>query len=464
MRLQPADEGYQAEVQTRHRLSGGENNENGRVEGTGPGRGQGWLLHAQANLRFGHLVRGPGEARPARPSTPAAPRRTAEDPRGLRSKQEEHLHFGPRWRVLHQACYGDGEALGRLALPEKFRGDLASYGLHPALLDLATGFALPLAPGYQEDGSKDLWVPLSYKRVKVHADLTDAGAELGAPEPVAAARRASSASTSPSPPRTDRVLVEVDGFTMRRLAESDFAAPQAADRQRSGAGGPGARARAVAGRGGLPARPEPGHHPGRGLAGAQARAGADGSRIRRATRCWSARWTCKALIHQAGQVSAAQSTAEPETKFARPQLESEYLAPRTEIEKTLVGFWEGLLGVNQIGVRDSFFELGGHSLIAVRLFAKIRKTYDVDYPISVLFEAPTIEACARLIAQTVGDGRTGRGGGRGGGRAGAAGSPPRRRRRGTRPGTPTWCRCKVAAAARGTSCRFSWWPACSATC
>jgi thioesterase domain-containing protein len=38
----------------------------------------------------------------------------------------------------------------------------------------------------------------------------------------------------------------------------------------------------------------------------------------------------------------------------------------------------------------------------VRLFAKIRKTYDVDYPISVLFEAPTIEACARLIAQTVG--------------------------------------------------------------
>ena len=32
VRLQPSDDGYRAEVQTRHRLSGGENNENGRVK------------------------------------------------------------------------------------------------------------------------------------------------------------------------------------------------------------------------------------------------------------------------------------------------------------------------------------------------------------------------------------------------------------------------------------------------
>ena len=70
VRLQPADEGYRAEVQTRHRLSGGENNENGRVEGTGPGRGQGWLLHAQANLRFGHVTTAPDQAGPARAGRP----------------------------------------------------------------------------------------------------------------------------------------------------------------------------------------------------------------------------------------------------------------------------------------------------------------------------------------------------------------------------------------------------------
>ena len=49
-------------------------------------------------------------------------------------------------------------------------------------------------------------------------------------------------------------------------------------------------------------------------------------------------------------------------------------------------------------MQDSFFDLGGHSLIAVRLFAKVKKMFSVDFPISILFEAPTIEPCAALIA------------------------------------------------------------------
>jgi thioesterase domain-containing protein/acyl carrier protein len=64
----------------------------------------------------------------------------------------------------------------------------------------------------------------------------------------------------------------------------------------------------------------------------------------------------------------------------------------------LAGFWQDLLGVGQVGVADSFFDLGGHSLIAVRLFAQIKKAYGVDFPISVLFEAPTIRTCAALLA------------------------------------------------------------------
>jgi thioesterase domain-containing protein len=38
----------------------------------------------------------------------------------------------------------------------------------------------------------------------------------------------------------------------------------------------------------------------------------------------------------------------------------------------------------------------------VRLFSMIRKTYAVDFPISVLFEAPTIAGCARLIEDRIG--------------------------------------------------------------
>lgn len=78
------------------------------------------------------------------------------------------------------------------------------------------------------------------------------------------------------------------------------------------------------------------------------------------------------------------------------------MAPRNSVERRLAAFWRELLGIEEIGVDDSFFDMGGHSLIAVRLFRMIRQEYGVDFPISVLFEAPTIAACARLIAERTG--------------------------------------------------------------
>src|SRR5690606_19017779 len=64
-------------------------------------------------------------------------------------------------------------------------------------------------------------------------------------------------------------------------------------------------------------------------------------------------------------------------QLARPELESAYVEPTDEIEKTLVGFWKELLGVDRVGIKDSFFDLGGHSLIAVRLFAKVKRAFSV---------------------------------------------------------------------------------------
>ncbi|MEO0914547.1 MAG: thioesterase domain-containing protein, partial [Pseudomonadota bacterium] len=107
-----------------------------------------------------------------------------------------------------------------------------------------------------------------------------------------------------------------------------------------------------------------------------------------------------ALAEQTAATDAAEDTGGQ--TFERPQLDSEYVEPRNEIERTLVGFWEGLLGVTNVGVEDSFFDLGGHSLIAVRLFAMIKKSFRVEFPISILFEAPTIAKCAALIAERTG--------------------------------------------------------------
>ncbi|MDO5977225.1 non-ribosomal peptide synthetase/type I polyketide synthase, partial [Flavivirga jejuensis] len=70
-----------------------------------------------------------------------------------------------------------------------------------------------------------------------------------------------------------------------------------------------------------------------------------------------------------------------------------YVAPRNETEEHLVGIWQNLLGINQIGIDDNFFELGGHSLLVVQLIAQIQK---IDFQISVkdIFENPTIRELA----------------------------------------------------------------------
>jgi len=53
--------------------------------------------------------------------------------------------------------------------------------------------------------------------------------------------------------------------------------------------------------------------------------------------------------------------------------------------------------VDSVGLDDDFFGLGGHSLIGVRLFAKIKKTWQVDLELAVLFEARTVRQLAALI-------------------------------------------------------------------
>jgi len=99
---------------------------------------------------------------------------------------------------------------------------------------------------------------------------------------------------------------------------------------------------------------------------------------------------------------SARSLQQEATKFSRPELETDFVAPSNDIEKVLVAIWQDLLGIDQVGVEDNFFDLGGHSLVAVRLFAKVRQQYDIDYPISVLFQAPTIRACADMLIEELG--------------------------------------------------------------
>jgi acyl transferase domain-containing protein/thioesterase domain-containing protein/acyl carrier protein len=343
----------------------------------------GWQLHAQARLL---------------PVTATAPQidvvaiaarlPAPETGHGLAAPQEAHLRFGPRWRVLNSRSLGQGEGLASLALPAPFAADDTGWLLHPALMDIATGWAMDLIAGYAPD---HLWVPVSYAQVRVHGPLPAAIVShvRNAADNRAGDETATFDITLATP--DGQVCIDIAGFTIRRLdATLSFPAPDA--RALLFDDGP-AKATSPAEERLLHAFTQ-GIRPGEGAA-AFCRAIASGM-----TEIIVSSLPLPTLI---AQTAAAEDARTDGKTFQRPDLDTAYVAPRNDVERTLVGFWQDLLGVAQVGVEDSFFDLGGHSLIAVRLFAMVKKAYRVDFPISVLFEAPTIARCAALITDRIGD-------------------------------------------------------------
>ena len=82
-----------------------------------------------------------------------------------------------------------------------------------------------------------------------------------------------------------------------------------------------------------------------------------------------------------------------------PALESAPTASDNEIEKTIAGIWQEVLGVERVASDDNFFALGGDSLIAIQILSRLRKSFEVDLPVTTLFDAPTVSDLALLVVQ-----------------------------------------------------------------
>ena len=355
-----------------------------RSEVTTRGR-TGFVLNASAEVAMGALPA------PAPLDVPAlmarCQRGVQEDATGIATGQEAHLAFGPRWRVLRRIAFGAGEGLAHLALPQEFRGDLdQGWVLHPALMDLATGWAMGLIAGYQ---ARALWVPVRYGRVRVFRALP---AEIVSHVRIAPAEAGFASFDITLATPEGEVCVQIERFTIKRL-EGGFGAPapllpseiEFTDTGAERALNPGEErlARNLA----------------QGLTAAEGTEGFLRALAVDRAQVVISSLTLPELIAEAG---AVQEVAGEGQKFERPDLDSAYVAPRNDVERMLVAMWEELLGVQGVGVEDSFFDLGGHSLIAVRLFARIRKTWAVDFPISLLFEAPSVEKIAARVAEVAG--------------------------------------------------------------
>jgi amino acid adenylation domain-containing protein len=297
-----------------------------------------------------------------------------------RRKTGDFLTTGPRWRSLKRILLGHGESVAELELDEAFAGELAAFGLHPALLDVAAGAVQLLGDGD--------YLPLTYDRLVVYAGP---------------ARRSYSHFRLRGEPgevltcditlfdETGRVLAEVEGFSMRRVGQE--AAGQLRRAVAAGTAAPAGQAAADAG-----ARPT-----GDGILphqGAQLfrRILRDGvlPHLVVSTRA------LPAVIEEArsfGRARLAERLEAPmaAASHARPDVATAYAPPTDDIEGQVASIWERVLGIERVGIHDNFFELGGTSLTGIQLVAELKKQLGVDVPTVSIFQAPTVSALVRYL-------------------------------------------------------------------
>ncbi|MED7818402.1 MULTISPECIES: non-ribosomal peptide synthetase [unclassified Francisella] len=70
-------------------------------------------------------------------------------------------------------------------------------------------------------------------------------------------------------------------------------------------------------------------------------------------------------------------------------LQSEYVAPRNDVEEKISAIWSNILGVNEIGIDDSFFSIGGNSIKAIAVISKLQ-TEGLKLSIADIFDYKTI--------------------------------------------------------------------------
>ena len=81
----------------------------------------------------------------------------------------------------------------------------------------------------------------------------------------------------------------------------------------------------------------------------------------------------------------------PEPDEAGLTRENQYVAPRNERERILCDIFKDILKLEQVSIHDNFFHIGGHSLLATQLAVKISQYFNINCPVRLIFDIPTVD-------------------------------------------------------------------------
>ncbi|WP_338682717.1 SDR family NAD(P)-dependent oxidoreductase [Streptomyces acidiscabies] len=309
------------------------------------------------------------------------------------------MTFGPRSQCVEAVWTGEGVALARLSVPARYGEEVAALGLHPFLLDIATGFASL----YLE---RDYLMPLRYRAIdvlgplpaRIHSLLTYRG------EPGRTSRETLSFDVTLFD-EDGHVLLRAEEFVMKTARALDTKLPALRDGRSDEVGAYTYPEIRGDDENAFLAHLETGILPAEGATAFERLLARElAPQVAVATK------DLAAIVENVGALGSGPDEPDeartPVPAHPRPALATAYVAPRDALEQALAELWQDQIGVAGVGVHDNFYELGGHSLLGIKLLARLRDTLHVQVALQSLFDNLTVAELAAVVAAQLPDGPT----------------------------------------------------------
>lgn len=306
-----------------------------------------------------------------------------------------HDDLGPRWQNVKRIYIGNNELVAELELDDEYVADLHQFLLHPALIDRTNGAAKIYLSG------EGLYMPMSYRRITFNQTL---------PKRIFAYHRFN---LEDDPTREtinfDVVLMDADGVELaviERFSQKKVNAVATPIRKAFARATDETEERNAVGQTGLgqvtsrldQPKPDEALATTEGLdAFARILSHTGYSQVIVSPRDLDA---SIALANQRQPLEISDEIVERSvsTLHPRPDLENDFVPPRTDLEQKIAEIWQACMGIEQVGAEDNFFDLGGDSVVGIQMLARFSKEGFQLTP-QELFQYQTVASLAEVLAE-----------------------------------------------------------------
>ncbi len=304
--------------------------------------------------------------------------------------EDREEDIGPRWHSVRQAHVGENEALFELKMPEAFHSDFDQLKFHPALLDRCCGLAKQFLV------NDDYYIPLSYKALEMKGPLPPNIFCFARFIPRESEHHDTATFDVTLIDKDGNGLIEVRGFTqirmsdpgrkIRNLTEDEVTSSEKLKKAKVETPIDESELSEISPDEGIQAL-------------SQILSANIGSQVVVSVRDLQSTIEASASVMQdrLENLTAQNNEQASIQVHPRPDLDTSYIEPKSDLEKAIALIWQNMLGIEGIGIEDNFFELGGDSLTAVQIVSQIELELKTKVPPFVIFDGGTIKQMVTFI-------------------------------------------------------------------